>query len=356
MDKKFEFSMIPTNNREIPQLSEVRVSGKDYVNWGTDNKFPDYLWDLYLKSATLQSIINGNVDYICGNGIEFWKEDTVINKYGEEIDEFVKKLATDYEIFGGFAFNIIEDFDGNVAELYWMDMRNVRVDEDEKYVYYCEKWNKYGQKAIKYPIYNPAKRQKSSVCFYKSHLSRGLYPIPPYIGALAAIETSTEIGKFHLNNILNNLTSSAIISFNNGIPTDEEKHALEEKIKEKFSGSENAGKFLLTFNDSKENAVTVERLSEDGMDQKFHTLNDSTKQEIFTAFRAQPMLFGLLPDNTAFNKMEFLESFELYNKTVIKPIQKVIMNVINTVYNTIDSIKIIPFSLDEINNEGNDVN
>ena len=92
------------------------------------------------------------------------------------------------------------------------------------------------------------------------------------------------------------------------------------------------------------------------MDQKFHTLNDSTKQEIFTAFRAQPMLFGLLPDNTAFNKMEFLESFELYNKTVIKPIQKVIMNVINTVYNTIDSIKIIPFSLDEINNEGNDVN
>ena len=92
------------------------------------------------------------------------------------------------------------------------------------------------------------------------------------------------------------------------------------------------------------------------MDQKFHTLNDSTKQEIFTAFRAQPMLFGLLPDNTAFNKMEFLESFELYNKTVIKPIQKVIMNVVNTVYNTIDSIKIIPFSLDEINNEGNDVN
>ena len=92
------------------------------------------------------------------------------------------------------------------------------------------------------------------------------------------------------------------------------------------------------------------------MDQKFHTLNDSTKQEIFTAFRAQPMLFGLLPDNTAFNRIEFLESFELYNKTVIKPIQKVIMSVINTVFNTIDSIKIIPFSLDEINNEGNDVN
>ena len=92
------------------------------------------------------------------------------------------------------------------------------------------------------------------------------------------------------------------------------------------------------------------------MDQKFHTLNDSTKQEIFTAFRAQPMLFGLLPDNTAFNRIEFLESFELYNKTVIKPIQKVIMNVINTVYNTIDSIKIIPFSLDEINNEGSNVN
>ena len=38
-----------------------------------------------------------------------------------------------------------------------------------------------------------------------------------YIGALNAIETSIEIGKFHLNNIQKNFNVNTIISFNNGI-------------------------------------------------------------------------------------------------------------------------------------------
>jgi hypothetical protein len=32
------------------------------------------------------------------------------------------------------------------------------------------------------------------------------------------------------------------------------------------------------------------------------------------------------------------------------------MNIIDTVYNTYGAIEIIPFSLDEINNEGNEIN
>ena len=82
------------------------------------------------------------------------------------------------------------------------------------------------------------------------------------------------------------------------------------------------------------------------MDQKFQTLNSSTKQEIFTAFRAQPMLFGLLPDNTAFNKNEFLEAFELYNKCTVKPLQRDIKKAFKYIYGR-DVIDFIPFSLDD---------
>lgn len=344
--KRLEFSITDMRSREIPVMTEIKTSGRNYLNWGVDNKFPEYLWSMYLNSATLQSIINGTVDFITGNGIIVNGLPEVINSDGETLEEVISKISLDYMIYGGFAFNIIENGEGNPNEIYWMNVGDCRLDEDETKIFYCNKWNKYGVKPIEYPLFDPKKRQKSSVYYFKGHISRGVYPIPTYNGALAAIETSTEIGKFHLNNILNNMAPSAIISFNNGVPTDEEKKQIEKKMKDKFSGTENAGRFMLIFNNDKEHDVTITRLSEDNMDQKFQTLNSNTKQEIFTAFRAQPMLFGMLPDNTAFNKNEFLEAFELYNRCTVKPLQRDIKKAFKYIYGR-DVIEFIPFSLDD---------
>lgn len=343
-----KFSVVEAVTRDIPSMYEERVAGRKYVNWGVDNKYPDHLFNLYLNSAILQSIINGTVDFVCGNGISSDILNGPVNKDGELIEDIVAKLVLDYLVEGGYALNIIRNVEGGFAELYWLDIRNTRLDEDETTVFYCDKWNKYGHKPIEYPIFDPTKTQKSSVFYFKGHISRGIYPIPKWIGAMAAVETSTEIGKFHLNNILNNLTSSAIISFNNGIPTDEEKKQIEKKMKDKFSGADNAGKFMLIFNSDKEHDVTVARLSEDNMDQKFQTLAKSTREEIFISMRATPALFGLNPENNGFSKQEFLEAFELYNKTVVKPIQNDIKRTFEKIYG-VNVLNIIPFSLDEVN-------
>ena len=344
--KNLEFSITEMRSREIPTISETKSAGKNYVNWGEDNRFPNYLWSMYLQSAILQSIINGTVDFVVGNGVIANELPEIVNSDGETLEEVISKITLDYMIYGGYAFNIIRNFDGDIAEIYWLNVGDCRLNEDETKLFYCDKWNKYGSKPVEYPLFDPKKKQKSSVYYFKGHISRGIYPIPTYNGALAAIETSTEIGKFHLNNILNNLTTSAIISFNNGIPTDEEKKLLERKMKEKFTGADNAGRFMLVFNNDKDHGVEIARLSEDNMDQKFQTLSQSTKEEIFTAFRAQPMLFGMLPNNTAFNKNEFLEAFELYNKCTVTPIQRDIKKAFRVVYGR-DVIDFKTFSLSE---------
>lgn len=344
--EKMGFSLISQKTKIVPDVIEKQVSGKDYVFYGDDNDFPEYLWNLYLKSSVLQSIINGTVDYISGN--EVVSRLDIVNKEGETINDIIRKITTDYMIFGGFAIQIIRDFNGDVRELYWLDIRKVRVNDEGDRIFYCDKWNKYGAKAIEYERFDSEKKQSTSVFYYKGHITRGVYPIPRYCGALSAIETSTEIGKFHLNNILNNLTSSAIINFNNGVPSKEQQSEIERKISDKFSGADNAGKFILTFNNNKESAVTVERLNEDNMDAKFQTLSKSTMQEIFISFRATPSLFGLNPENNGFSKEEFLESFELYNKTCVIPSQKDIVRCFEKIYNEENIIQFIPFKLDEI--------
>lgn len=349
--EELKFSIMSNDVRIVPDVVEKKVSGKDYVFYGEENKFPQYVWNLYLKSAILQGIVNGTCDFVSGNGIISNLPIAAMNSDGDELEDLIRKISMDYNIFGGFCFQVIKDYTGTIKELYWLDMQNIRLNEEGDKAYYCEKWNQYGAKAVEYEVWNPRKNQSNFVVYYKGHISRGLYPVPRFIGALAAIETSTEIGKFHLNNILNNLTSSAIINFNNGEPSEEQKKMIEKKLNDKFSGANNAGKNMIVFNNSKEEAVTIERLGEDNFDKKFETLSKSTREEIFISFRATPALFGLNPENNGFSKAEFLESFELYNKCVVKPIQNDIKRVFDKLFNMENSIQFKTFTLEDGENK-----
>lgn len=348
MDKQKQNFFICDRQKPQSELTlEKKVSGKDYLYWGQDNRLPQELFQLYLNCPIMSGIINGTVDFISGN--EIVSQYDIVNRDGETMTDIVRKLAMDYELFGGFAIQIINLPDKK--ELYVLDMQRVRTNEDETKIYYCKNWGQYGSKIISYDVFNPTLNQPNSVLLYKGHISRDCYPIPRYIGALDSIRTSCEIGKFHLNNILNNLSSSAIINFNNGVPSEEVQKDIERRVNDKFSGTENAGRTIVTFNDSKENAVTVERLNEDRMDEKFNTLSKSVTQEIFISFRATPELFGFSSEGNGFSKTEFLESFELYYKTVVKPIQNDIVRVFEKIYNQPNIIQFVPF---EIENKGGD--
>ena len=345
--EKFEIMVFSNEGRDVPTLKEKIVSGRDYIYYGDDNKFPEYLWDLYLRSGVLQGIINGTIDFVSGNGVTSNLPVTYLNDEGDEIEDIIRKLTTDYCIFGGFCFQVIKDFNGSIKEIYWLDIQNVRIDKNGEKAYYSEKWNQYGAKSVEYELWDPKKKQSNFIVYFKGHISRGVYPIPRYVSALAAIETSTEIGKFHLNNILNNLSASAIINFNNGEPTEEEKKRIEKRLNEKFSGAGNAGKNMIVFNNNKESAVTVERLSEDNFDKKFETLAKSTKEEIFIANRAYPILFGAQDESKGFSKSEFLEVFELYSKVVVSPIQNDIKRVFDKLFNTNNSLVFKKFTLSD---------
>ena len=158
--------------------------------------------------------------------------------------------------------------------------------------------------------------------YYKNPKSRGVYGTPIWKAAIEDALTAIEITHFHYSAIRNNFVPSAVVNFNNGVPTDEQQDEIEAKLNEKFSGSSNAARLLVSFNDNKDSAVTVERLSEDGFDSKYQALRDSVRDNMLTAFRASGQLFGVLPEQTGFNSVEYLNAFALYKETVVKPLQQ----------------------------------
>lgn len=324
---------------------EKQQNGKDFIIWGTDNRYPEYLYGLYESCATLQAVINGTADFILGNELEFFKD--VVNKKGETIEDILSKVVMDYLIYGGFALQIIKNPFGQVVEIYWIDINKLRSDEKNEVFFYSDDWSKsLGRvKYMVYPKFGQGDENPTSIFYFKNKKSRKTYPTPIYNAAIDSAEIERKISDFHLNEISNNFLTSKIINFNNGTPDDEMKLEIENSINAKFTGSENAGRIMVSFNENKDSETTVTNLGEDGFADRYNALAKRVETQVFTAFRAVPMLFGVPQENSGFNIAEYEESFKLYNRTAVKPVQKEIINVFEKIYNVKGCLTIKPFTL-----------
>ena len=341
---------------------EKVLAGRDMVEWGTRNAYPDYLLDLYNNVPTLRSIINGNIDYVAGDNVtimplqeEFTNQE--MNMRGDTIREQVKDIAKDFEIYGGFALQVIRNLAGEVAEVYYIDMRYLRTNKEGDVFYYSEKWGKSSRTdMVVYPAFLPKieweklsdeerNRHASSILFVKN-VHTQVYPAPLYAASVKACEIERLIDEFHLSDINNHFVSSAIINFNNGDPGQEIKSEIERDFNEKFCGASNGGRVAFSWNPNKESATDIVEFKMEDFGERYKALSQHSRTQIFTSFRAIPLLFGLTSEaNTGFSTEEFEQSFKLYNRTQIQPIQRMICDAYDKIYGQRGVLTIRPFSL-----------
>lgn len=332
--------------------TEKKISGKDFIGWGENNAYPSFLWDCYSDCTTLQSIINGTSDYVVGDDVicnvpEFSK---AVNKKGETIRDIVQKISMDYLIYGSFAIQVIRNMAGKVAEIYWLDVSKLRSDEKNEVFFYSDDWSKsFGRvKYIKYPKFGIDDTNPTSIFYFKGNKTRSVYGLPIWSAAIKNVMIDKNITDFHLNEINNNFMGSKIVSFNNGMPDDNMKNEIERNLNEKFSGAANAGRILISFAQNKDNAPNIIDLGTDDFDKRYETLEKRNTEQIFVAFRSQPILFGLLKENNGFSQDEYLQAFALFNRTMVKPIQNDIIKSFDKILGNENSISIKPFSIEVV--------
>lgn len=341
-----KLKFIETRQATTPEVV-VLDKNKDYLFWGENNLLPYELYNLYTKSSIMTAVVGSMRDYILGDSIENYTGFETINRKGDTLEDLVWKCTMDYCLFGGFAIQVIRTKSlEKVAELNWIDMRKVRVNKDEDTLWVNEWDARKRKQPVKLPRYISGAKQPNSVYYYKGRLTRNQYPIPMYIGALTDIQISAEVDNYNLCNVLNNFTPSAVINFNNGQNLGEDEiDELEQKVYEKFSGTSNAGKIVLSFNDDSEHATTIERLADDGLDDKYKNLMETTRENIYAGFRFNPVLTGLNKTNSGFTGQEFSEAFKLYNKTVIQPAQKELIDAFEKIFGK-GCMEIKPFTIE----------
>lgn len=315
MDNEMKFATVTPHGIIVPDVVDKKTS-KKYINWGEDNKLPNYLWDNYLSCSNLQAIVNTVVDFVIGEGV-----DTVFSQ--QDFADNIQKWVTDYILFGGFAVEGLRNRNGDIAQLNYMNVMNVRVDEELTTAFLSNNWGSWsGKDIIELPLYKEDEKQSHFIYYFRGNITRNINPIPIYIASLKSIEILNNVKNFHLNNLNNGFSASSIINLNDGTIKTRELSEIKKQLEEKFTGSSNAGKFILMNGGDKEHAATVEKLDADNFGDLYQTLDKSSKEDLYVAFRINPILVGVNVQ-TGFSKEEFENAFALYNSTMITPIKNI---------------------------------
>ena len=102
---------------------------------------------------------------------------------------------------------------------------------------------------------------------------------------------------------------------------------------------------MVTWKEEGLSEVKVDVIDQKDDSQRFVTIKQSARENIFIALRMNPMLAGLNVQ-TGFSREEFAECLNLFQKTVISGLQRKIEKVINTIIAVPGGIQILPFTLD----------
>ena len=333
--KKIEF-----HKASVPAFSEV-FNRYPYVWYGEGNLMPNYLIDQYNNCAIHKAVITSKVNQICGDGmVSLNNPMAVVNLINgkENIEEVFRKCALDLTLFGGFALNVVWSKDReSIAEIYHMDFSRVRtgkLNDDDEIVdyYYSPDWTdirKY--KPSKIPAFNQYEEEASQIYYYKCYQPNNTYyPVPDYSGALSAIEIDVEIKNFHKNNLRKGMMPTLFISFNGGVPGEEEQRIITRGMEEQFSGTDNAGSAIISFNESKDNAPQIEQIATSHNDGYYQQIYDDITRSILSGHRVSSAeLFGIATAGKLGGANEITEHAEYFRKMIIIPYQNMMLPVFN---------------------------
>ena len=340
---------IQLTNEVQPKVREI--NGLEWVQYGDGeyrNNYPMYLVDLYNNSATHAAVINATAAMIAGEDLLPEEHDDLsqfveLKKFlgaingKETAHDIFTKVAFDLKLQGSFALNVIYSKDrSKIAEVHHIPVEQLRVGTpDENGIvrdyYISADWAQYRKKEYmprRVAAFNANDRREGSQILYTGLYSPAmeLYHTPDYVAATNWVQVDNLTSDFHLNNISNGFSGSYFINFSNGIPTQNEREQIERQITQKFTGANNAGKFILSFSDDANTRPEIVPIQVSNADKQYTVLNELCIQNIMIGHRVtSPMLLGVKTEGQLGGRNELTQAYELYMNTVVKPYQNTIL-------------------------------
>lgn len=339
MKGKQQFSIVNVNNNSLPIIQEDTKTRYPFVPFGVygNDDFFDAVTTAFNVSTTNAASIEGIADLIFGKGL--YSKNQAFNETLQKIipQEEVKRVSFDLKLYGNAAFQVYWNDDHTaIKKMYHIPVQLLRAEKlgnspmIENY-YYCTDWNDMRKVRDKKKIPAFETSNEKMEILYIKHYCPGLYyySLPDWVSALQLAMAEGEISNLHFNNIVNGFLPAVMLNFNNGVPAPEERQTIEDLVQAKFTGTDNAGRFMLSFNDDPTTKPTIDVIDITNLHEKYDYVAEYTQDRILVAHRVtSPLLFGIRTKNNGFSSQseEMKTAFSILQTMTIAPFQNIILN------------------------------
>ena len=342
MEKKQSFSVVQLQQQDVTAVFEDIKTRYDWVPvgiLGQDDYF-QLITDAFNTSTTTSACVEGIADLIFGKGLYSKNEafKAILPKLIPQ--EESKRVAFDLKLYGNGAYQVYWNKEHTkVIKFYHVPVQNLRAEKIysnpriENY-FYCTDWK--DQKAQKHkqkiPVFGTS-NENVEILYIKNY-SPGhyYYSLPDWIASLQFAYVEADLSNLHLNNIANGFMPVVMVNFNNGVPAPEERQVTENMIEDKFTGSRNAGRFMLSFNDDPALKPTIDVIQTDNLHEKYQYVADYAQDRILVAHRVtSPLLFGIRTANNGFSSQseEMMTAYSILQTMTINAFQNLLLQSID---------------------------
>ena len=329
------FHVINLAKYEPPQVVESKR--EDWVTYGDANSYFNFLIDRYKNSTTNNAIINNISRLIYGRGLFALDANRKPNEYAQMMTLFnqdcLRKLCFELKALGQCAIQVHYDkAHTKILKTYHIPVQllapeKCNKDGEIEAYYYSDNWEdtkKYAPKRISAFGFS---NDEVEILYIKPYsLGMKYFSYVDYQGALSYALLEEEVSNYLINEVQNSFSGTKIVNFSNGVPTPEMQDEISQQVLGKLTGSKGR-KVIVSFNDNKENATTVEDIPLNDAPEHYTYLSEECLRKIMLGHNVtSPLLFGIASGNGfSSNADELKNSAILFDNMVIKPFQDLLI-------------------------------
>ena len=325
-----------------PTITESK--NKDFVEYGDDNNYFQYLIDRFLYSNTNHAIITGIANMVYGKGIDATDSNRKPNEYAQMMSivkkDCLRKVALERKLLGMAAMQVIY-LNGKVKSVEHFPIHTLRAEkcndkgEIEAWFYHPD-WSKYkkGDELKRIPAFKFGNGKEVELYIIKPYVSGYHYYTPiDYSGALPYAMLEQEVSDYLINDVMNGFSGTKVINFNNNVPQEEKRQEIANEVKRKLTGSR-GDKVIVSFNASAENKTTVDDIPLNDAPQHYEYLSTECFEKLIVGHRVtSPMLLGIRESGGGLgnNADEIETATRLFDNIVIRPYQLEIIEALDEI-------------------------
>ena len=307
-----------------------------FGNTGTEQLYYDYLDERYNNSPTLQALIDQISKMIYGKGLDALDSNKKPEQFAAMLQllkkKEIKRMVHDRKKYGFGALQIQYKNKeiSRVSHIQSNKLLSGKKNENNEvdFWYYSDDWNnsKLEPKAI--PVFNTTNNTKTEVLIIAPYSSGDdYYSLPDYSGALGYAYLEERISEYLINDTDNGFSGTKVVNFNNGILNANKRREVKNRVINKLTGS-TGEKVIVSFNNSGENATTVENFPLDNAPEHYRYLSEECETKLLKANKAPAWLIGSNNggQGLASNADEIKNQMLVFDNFVIKSYQEEILD------------------------------